>query len=418
MGGIDLLYDENNQYLFECFSNAVGLYLKAVSLEGDTILRFGHGRECDFCRQIQSVQYEKCRASYRMAAGEAAKWKEPYFFRCHAGLVMWAIALNDQGQCFGSMICGQILLWPVDHVFKEELRELNPEVEDFEALCENAGKLNIISAKKAQAVTETLNAIVNQVLNSGSGTVRQDVKEWRNIVLNHLENRKKKVLSDPLDAYRYMINENRLLQLIRLGKRDEAELLLSSLLSDMYLLSGYNLERVRVRAIELMTMVSRAVCEAGLDNHLVLIKNEQLYRQFGKADSFEMILVQITDMAREYLDDIDLLRDTGHRSVMRKVRSYIGAHYRQPLTIQTIAREVGFSQSYLSSLFRDNWGCTVNEYITKIRIENAVALMRQPELTIGEIAALCGFQSASYFTKVFKRQMGVTPVQYRNEFSD
>ena len=58
----------------------------------------------------------------------------------------------------------------------------------------------------------------------------------------------------------------------------------------------------------------------------------------------------------------------------------------------------------------------MNDYITRVRVENSVRLMEKRELTLREIAAHCGFKSPGYFSKVFKKYLGVTPREYRNRF--
>ena len=66
--------------------------------------------------------------------------------------------------------------------------------------------------------------------------------------------------------------------------------------------------------------------------------------------------------------------------------------------------------------FREKLNCTVNNYITRVRIEKSIELMSMRELSIQEISKKVGFNSQSYFTKIFKRYIGVTPVIYRNKF--
>ncbi|MDD7652976.1 MAG: helix-turn-helix transcriptional regulator [Candidatus Faecousia sp.] len=65
-------------------------------------------------------------------------------------------------------------------------------------------------------------------------------------------------------------------------------------------------------------------------------------------------------------------------------------------------------------MFRKETGQTISAYVSHIRIEKSKALLRQPGVPIAEIAGLCGFEDQSYFTRVFKKQTGISPKQYRN----
>ena len=128
MKGFEFLDEKYTRYMLECFSNATGLYLKGIDPEGEVFLELENLQECEFCGYVRSCNGGACTASYQQACQEAAKWKEPYFFRCHAGLVMWAVPIIVEEQSVGCLICGQVLLWEIDAFFIEELEEMNQDI--------------------------------------------------------------------------------------------------------------------------------------------------------------------------------------------------------------------------------------------------------------------------------------------------
>ena len=81
-----------------------------------------------------------------------------------------------------------------------------------------------------------------------------------------------------------------------------------------------------------------------------------------------------------------------------------------------IANSIYISQYYLSHLFKQNLNMTINEYITRVRIEKSIELMKKREFSINDIMKMVGFNSQSHFTKTFKKLMGSTPASYRNRF--
>ncbi len=83
------------------------------------------------------------------------------------------------------------------------------------------------------------------------------------------------------------------------------------------------------------------------------------------------------------------------------------------LTLSSIASKLSVNASYLSDLFRREYGCTLTEYIGKERTNYAIHLLQNTKKTVQEIASLCGIYDHSYFTKLFKKHVGMTPNQYK-----
>ena len=89
-------------------------------------------------------------------------------------------------------------------------------------------------------------------------------------------------------------------------------------------------------------------------------------------------------------------------------------HYMQDVSLDQAAEAMGMSSFYFSRLFRTSYNQTFLEYLTAYRIDRAVELLQQTDIPVREIAVRVGYTDANYFTKVFKRHLGVTPTEYRN----
>lgn len=92
---------------------------------------------------------------------------------------------------------------------------------------------------------------------------------------------------------------------------------------------------------------------------------------------------------------------------------YIHGHYAEKIQIPELAARAEMSPQALCRLFKRETGTTIVEYLNTYRIYNAAMLLRSTNKSIGEIANSCGFDTPSYFIKVFKRMRGVTPAVYR-----
>ena len=97
---------------------------------------------------------------------------------------------------------------------------------------------------------------------------------------------------------------------------------------------------------------------------------------------------------------------------VQKAIDYIELSYMDPLTIADIADFVGLNQFYLSKLFKEKTGHTLQSHILSIRLAEA-----KRYLTLGyavkEVASLCGFKDVANFSKLFKREFGMNPTQWR-----
>ncbi len=100
---------------------------------------------------------------------------------------------------------------------------------------------------------------------------------------------------------------------------------------------------------------------------------------------------------------------------MQKTVDYIDSNLESELSVKSIAKNVNISKSVLYKNFHSHFGCTVSEYINTKRIERSVELMKNSALSIEEISQKVGFSSAAYYSRIFKKQMGMPPIKYRKK---
>nr|WP_300656840.1 response regulator [uncultured Acetatifactor sp.] len=119
-----------------------------------------------------------------------------------------------------------------------------------------------------------------------------------------------------------------------------------------------------------------------------------------------------------YFDILHLLlaqKSDNTSALYRYALQYIDAHYTDPdFSISAMADEMNITLSWLSTLFKQGAGKNLNSYVTEKRLEQACELLRSPQHSIGEIAHLCGYEDAGYFSSLFRRKTGMNPTEYRN----
>jgi AraC-like DNA-binding protein len=94
---------------------------------------------------------------------------------------------------------------------------------------------------------------------------------------------------------------------------------------------------------------------------------------------------------------------------IEKLCRYIAMHYSEKLTVEALAAIVHLNKAYLGTLFRQETGFRINQYITWVRIKNAENMLKSGEYHVSEVAELCGFSDPFHFDKKFKEITGMTP---------
>lgn len=92
---------------------------------------------------------------------------------------------------------------------------------------------------------------------------------------------------------------------------------------------------------------------------------------------------------------------------------YIKDHFMEPLSLQTIADNVYVSRGYLSNIFNETTGMKLTDYINIQRINYAKTLLYSSDANVTNIAESCGFESITYFERIFKQLTGVTPLKFK-----
>ncbi len=127
----------------------------------------------------------------------------------------------------------------------------------------------------------------------------------------------------------------------------------------------------------------------------------------GELKICHLIIRQIFNIAHKELPVVGSI--TIHRVV-----EYIYSNYAEPLSVENLANKANLSASHFSRLFRKEMGVSPAEYVLQIRLDFARRMLSVNERSLTEIAFDCGFNSSSYFSQCFSKAFGTSPSDYRN----
>lgn len=205
--------------------------------------------------------------------------------------------------------------------------------------------------------------------------------------------------------------ENKLVDQIKIGNMDNARQLTGEVIENI-VSSNYKLESIKEGLTEFITVLKRTALKAGANPG-----------NFGSV----AIILELSDLndleeinlwcKKNIYSLLDLIGNKcgKNREIVNTVFDYINRHYNKDITLDSVAGEVGISPQYLSKIFKEKYGSNFIDYITKKRMEYAVELLSGNEISIKEVSKSAGYADPNYFCKIFKKETGYTPKQYRGQ---
>ncbi len=139
--------------------------------------------------------------------------------------------------------------------------------------------------------------------------------------------------------------------------------------------------------------------------------------EYKSTDNLSQIMINIyiseliMQISRHKLNYNPTIPDTDR--TIHKISKFITENFMsQGLSLNSLSRDFAMSSAHLSRRFKAVTGMGINEYITYVRLLNSERLLKETDLAITEIAGLCGFNDSNYFSTVFKKAKGITPLKF------
>ncbi len=210
--------------------------------------------------------------------------------------------------------------------------------------------------------------------------------------------------------------EKRLLQSIRCTDRSAVQAILNEMLGYVYFTNYEDLQDVKDRIEQLLPALSRTTAACGRNVPDILDCGPDQLRRFAMMKSMEEVNRALSEIIRYFLFSIFEPQSLKHTDVVATIKEYILANFDRKLTLEDIARQVYLSNSYVSSIFKKETGVSVVDYANQIRIDRSKRLLIETDFSISFISSRCGFDDQSYFTRMFKKLVGMSPRNYRDTY--
>ena len=403
---------EQLQMNIQVYANATDIFVRLLDKDNKETAHYG--TPCSYCTVFReaSGRHCPCDKSHARSCEQAENIGDAYISLCPAGLIHFSVAVIYNGTYQGSVLAGPITLdLPEMESVDEVIRQFGLSLDYRRKLYTALQNVPLIEPFQARHLSRLLYLLISN-LTSGEKE-RREVLQTKAMQQAHIGEFIKLAKEDPDMSPSQFESEKKLINCVLSGDPVSAKKTLNDMLGQIYFTSGNNIDIIKVRTIELISALSHAMYEAGLDEKTV----------YKMVDDYMRALPEIHDIADlSYLlmETLELLTNmafpkTGNNTgLIRKSIAYINEYYNQNPTLSEVASHINLNPSYFSALFKKETGTNFSSYLLNVKMENAKLLLRNSNLSLSDISAELGFESQSYFSKLFKKETGLTPRDYRH----
>lgn len=135
------------------------------------------------------------------------------------------------------------------------------------------------------------------------------------------------------------------------------------------------------------------------------------HTQFAQFRTRVLFLLLLTHLLPDGQQSLHATETADNRVL--SIMTYIGRHYREPLSLEFFAERLSMNKVYLGMMFKRDAGLTFHQYLLNARLNAAEDLLNTGKYTVSEVSELTGFRDTSYFSRVFQKAFGVRPGAYK-----
>jgi AraC-like DNA-binding protein/ligand-binding sensor protein len=401
------------------YSKATDSNCIIVDTEGNILFDTKFISACEFCTNAQeSIASGEsiCRVARVHAAYDAMRFGGKYIFLCPLGLVNWASPITVDGQMTGAFIAGsRIMMKPDWKVIEETFDKHGLSKESWNTLYDYLTVASRIEPGKVTSLSEMLFITSCFLSDIRHFTYLEEQENQRNLssvsdYIQHLKTLEDDKMQEGIYPFE---KEAELLLAVKTGNEQEAQKILNEIIAYLFFKNGSDLKFIKTRIIELLVLLSRTVLDSSIDQEQILQLNYRYLGEINELKNIDDFTSRVNKIFNQFFNYLNTYRDMKNADFIHKSIDYIKNNYMRKITLEEVADAVHLSPNYFSRVFKDEMKINFIDYLNQVRIEKSMRLLLNVDLSIKDIASLVGFLDQSYFSKVFRKNMGITPAKFR-----
>jgi AraC-like DNA-binding protein/ligand-binding sensor protein len=364
-------------------------------------------------KKLEAEEYP-CTELHLDAIQESRRVGGSYIYTCAIGFIFWTSPLYSGKRFAGALMSSGILAIERGQAIENVFRACKEEI-PREEIVRYLEDIPEKTYEEVKALARMMLICAEQISGSAedTGKAMKRAAKTPHLIspLQQLKDRQSGIdysLSYPLDK------ERMLLASLRRGDKEEARKILKEVLTSLYTDSSGNFDFFQHRAIELVVLLSRAPVNPDNSQDLsVLESNDRYLKKIAESKNTQELSEILNIILDRMSGKMFSFQGVRHSSALRKAERYIWENYTRKISLKEIADASGLSAPYFSTIFKDEMGENLSNYLNRLRVEKASAMLTESELSLSEIAAACGFEDQSWFSKIFKNYTGNSPGKFR-----
>lgn len=181
------------------------------------------------------------------------------------------------------------------------------------------------------------------------------------------------------------------------------------------LANSNSLKQFEYLAVTSSCLASRAAIRGGVNAYEAYRTSEMFLQKISKCTNVMEMLQIHMEISGTFSDMVRKAKEGRNSDCVEQCKDYIARHRTKKFSLNDVAEEVGKNPSYLSRVFSEQTGMTMQEYALNVRLEAAANILRYSNESVGGIAEYLNFPSQSYFGEKFKNKYGITPAEFRKK---
>ncbi|WBW96993.1 response regulator transcription factor [Oceanirhabdus sp. W0125-5] len=203
--------------------------------------------------------------------------------------------------------------------------------------------------------------------------------------------------------------ENHFREALRTGNRKKVEQNLEDIYMGIFREAYVGYEIINQLTKDLISTGYKVLSEKNISNETAFGEGQDPFESFNELKTLKSMYDFMKGFSLKVVDAIKIQNSDLLDSGLDKALVFIKERYTENISLSDVAKYVFMSESYLSRKIKKTIGISFTEYVTKLRIEKSIELMKEGKYKIGEVANMVGYPDYRYFSRTFKKYTGKSP---------